>query len=149
MPLAEQITQDMKDAMRARDSLRLETVRMLRGEIRNREIELGQVTLDDAGIEQVIRGLIKQRRESREAYVAAGRTELAEREAAEIEILSAYLPPELDDAALHAIVDEVLAAWPADRPRQAGPIVGQVMGRLAGRADGKRVSAAVQARLEG
>jgi uncharacterized protein YqeY len=148
MSLNEQLSEDLKDAMRSRDELRLSTIRMLRSEIKNREIE-ARGPLDDGAVQAAIRSLVKQRRESIDAYRAAGREDLAAREAAEVDVLQKYLPAELGEAELAAIIDEVLAALPEGAPRQAGPITGQVMKRVAGRADGRRVTEAVKARLGG
>lgn len=148
MSLNDQLNEDLKDAMRSRDELRLTTIRMLRSEIKNREIET-RGPLEDAAIQAAIRSLVKQRRESIDAYRAAEREDLAAREAAEIDVLQKYLPAELSDAELIAIVDDVLAALPEGAPRQPGPITGQVMKRVAGRADGRRVTEAVKARLGG
>lgn len=146
MTLAERLNDDLKQAMRAKDEIALATIRMLRNEIKNREIE-ARGPLDDRAIEAAVRSLVKQRRESIEAYRAAGRDDLADREEAEIKVLQAYLPTELDDAALAAIIDEVLGGLPDGAPRQAGPITGAVMKKVAGRADGKRVAEAVRVRL--
>lgn len=148
MSLNDQLSEDLKDAMRSRDELRLSTIRMLRSEIKNREIE-ARGTLDDQAIQAAIRSLVKQRRESIDAYRAAGREDLAAREAAEVEVLQKYLPAELNEAELDAIIDDVLSTLPEGTPRQPGPITGQVMKRVAGRADGRRVTEAVKARLGG
>ena len=148
MSLNDQLSEDLKDAMRSRDELRLSTIRMLRSEIKNREIE-ARGPLDDNAVQAAIRALVKQRRESIDAYRAAGREDLAAREAAEVDVLQKYLPAELSEAELAAMIDEVLSALPEGAPRQAGPITGQVMKRVAGRADGRRVTEAVKARLGG
>lgn len=146
MSLNDKLAADLKDAMRSRDELRLATIRMLRSEIKNREIE-ARGPLDDAAIQAAVRSLVKQRRESIEAYRSAGRDDLAAREAAEVDVLQGYLPAELDDVALAAVIDEVLAGLPEGAPRQPGPVTGLVMKRVAGRADGRRVTEAVKARL--
>lgn len=145
MSLAETIQNDLKTAMRERDQIRLGALRMLKADIRNREIEVGH-ELGDEEIEAVIRGMLKKRRESIDAYRQAGRDDLADKEAAETAILQAYLPPELDDDALTAIIDEVLAS--AGEQPAFGPLMGQVMKRVGNQADGARVRALLQQRLE-
>ena len=145
MSLAETIQNDLKTAMRERDQTRLGALRMLKADIRNREIDVGH-ELDDEEIQAVVRSMLKKRRESIDAYREAGRDDLADNEAAEAEILQAYLPPELDDDAIVAIIDEVLGA--AGEAPAFGPLMGQVMKRVGGQADGARVRALLQQRLD-
>ena len=145
MALAEQIQDDLKTAMKAKDSLKLAVLRMLKSEIRNKEIEIG-AALDDDGITAIVRSMIKKRKESADAYSDGGREELAAQEKQEAELLGQYLPPALSDDTIQAVIDEVLAETPAER-RQFGPVMGMVMKKLQGQADGGRVNALLKAAL--
>lgn len=139
MNLREQLEADMKQALKARDKLRLETVRGARGAIRNREIERGE-ELDEAGILAVLRSLVKQRVDSIEQYRAGGREELAEKEAAEKAVLEAYLPAAPDEAEVERVVREVIAQVGASGPREMGKVMQPALERLGPAADGKLVS---------
>ena len=141
--LKERITEDMKDAMRSRDTLRLETIRGVRGAVRNKEIEVGE-TLDDAGVQRVIRTLMKQRVDAILQYRSAGRDDLADKEASEKAVLESYLPaaPGLED--VEKAVREVIAEVGASGPRDMGKVMKPVLDRLGPAADGKMVSAAVK-----
>lgn len=143
MSLQEQLDADMKAALRSRESLRLETIRGIRGAIRNREIEEG-AALDDAGVLRVIRALVKQRSDSIEQYRAAGREELAEKEAAERAVLEAYLPAAPDAAEVERVVRAVIAETGASGPRDMGRVMKPALERLGPAADGKQVSAVVR-----
>ncbi len=143
MGLRERLDADMKDALKARDGLRLETVRGVRGAVRNREIEVGE-TLDDAGIERVIRTLVKQRAEAVEQYRAGGRADLAEKEAAERAVLEGYLPAAPDAAEVERVVREVIAETGAAGPKDLGKVMKPALERLGPAADGKAVSAAAR-----
>ena len=116
MSLRERLQDDMKTALKARESVRLDTVRSIRGAVRNKEIEVGG-DLDEDGILRVIRTLAKQRRESIEQYAAAGRQDLVERETAELGVLEAYLPSAPDEAAIEAAVRAVIE----ETPRRSRP----------------------------
>ena len=144
--LAERIDQDMKTAARAKEARRLNTIRMLKSQMKYREIEKGNA-LDDADVISVIGSMIKQRKDSAAQYTAGGRPELAENENAEIAILEAYLPSQLTDAELQALVQESVAAARAKGPRDMGAVMKAVMPKIAGRAEGKRVSDAVKSAL--
>ena len=139
MNLRERLEADMKQALKARDRLRLETVRGARGAIRNREIERGE-DLDEAGIAAVLRSLVKQRLDSIEQYRAGGREELAEKEAAEKAVLEAYLPDAPDEAAVERVVREVIAEVAASGPGELGKVMKPALERLGPAADGKLVS---------
>ncbi len=143
MSLRDRLDTDMKDAMRSRDSLRLETIRGVRGMIRNREIDAGE-SLDDAGVQGVIRTLMKQRVDAIEQYRAAGRDDLADKEASEKELLESYLPaaPGLEE--VEQVVREVIAEVGASGPREMGKVMKPVLDRLGPAADGKIVSATVK-----
>jgi len=144
--LADQIDADMKNAARAKDARRLGTIRMLKSQMKYREIEKGQ-TLDDADVIAVIGSMIKQRKDSAAQYSAGGRPELAENENAEIAILEAYLPSQLTDAELSALVQDSVTASGARGPKDMGAVMKALMPKIAGRAEGKRVSDAVKSAL--
>ena len=143
MSLSTRLEADMKDALRSRDSVRLETIRGARGAIRNKEIETGE-TLDDAGVIRVLRSLVKQRADSIEQYQSAGRDDLADKEAAEQAVLESYLPaaPAAED--VERVVAEVIAEVGASGPRDMGKVMKPALERLGGAADGKLVSATVK-----
>jgi uncharacterized protein YqeY len=138
----------MKEALRARESLRLETIRGVRGAIRNREIETGE-TLDNEGILRVIRTLVKQRAEAIEQYERGGRDDLVAAETAEKEILEAYLPAAPDAVAVEAAVRAVIAEVGASEPRDMGRVMKPVLERLGAGADGAVVSQVVRKILAG
>ena len=151
MSLKDKITEDMKNAMRARDSFRLGTIRLLLAAAKQREID-ERVVLDDVAMVAIVDKLIKQRKDSVSAFTQANRMDLADTEAAEIKVLEAYLPQRLSanevSAAVHAIVAELStelgrAVGPADM----GKVMGTVKTRLAGKADMGQVSASVKAAL--
>lgn len=148
MTLKDQVQADMSAAMKAREQLRLDTLRMVKSAIRNREVaEIRE--LSETEVLQVLRSLIKQRRDSVEQFQKAGRTELAEKESAEIAIIEAYLPPELSVEELKRVVDEVIGELGHPSIQQMGLVMKTVMARLSGQAaDGKRVSDLVRARLQ-
>jgi uncharacterized protein YqeY len=139
MSLRETLDADLKEAMKSRDPLRRETIRGVRGAIRNKEIETGQ-SLDDDGILRLIRTLVKQRAESVEQYAAGGRAELAEKEAAEKAILESYLPAAPDAAEIEKVVREVIAEVGAEGPKDMGRVMKPALARLGPAADGKVVS---------
>jgi hypothetical protein len=141
--LREKLDADMKAAMKSRDSLRLETIRGVRGAIRNKEIEVGE-DLDDDGILRVIRSLAKQRADSIEQYTAAGRTELAEKEAAEKAVLESYLPAAPNSDEVEQVIREVIAEVGAGGPKDIGRVMKPVLDRLGPAADGKLVSQTVK-----
>ena len=148
MALKERLDQDMKQAMRDRAQLKLDTVRMLKSAIKYREIELMK-PLDDAGIEGVVATEIKRRRDSVEQYKAGNRQDLADKEAAEIVILQAYLPQQLTEAEVRAKVDEVVKRVGAQGPKDMGAVMKALLPEVQGRAEGKLVSELVKARLSG
>ncbi len=143
MSLREQLASDMKDAMKSRDSVRLETIRGVRGAIRNKEIEVGG-ELDDDGIQKVLRTLVKQRADSIEQYQGAGRTDLAEKEATEKAVLEAYLPAAPSEADVERVVAEVIAEVGAAGPKDMGKVMKPALEKLGAGADGKLVSATVK-----
>jgi hypothetical protein len=143
MSLIERLDSDMKDALRGRDRVRLETIRGIRGAIRNKEIELGK-TLDADGVVRVIRSLAKQRAESIEQYRAAGRDDLADKESTEKAVLESYLPAAPDEAEIERVVREVMAESGAAGPKDMGRVMKPALERLGPAADGKLVSQVVR-----
>ncbi len=148
MALKERLDQDMKSAMREKAQLRLDTIRMLKSAIKYREIEIMK-PLDDAGVEGVVATEIKRRRDSVEQYKAGNRQDLADKEAAEIAILQAYLPQQLGEAELRAKVEEVVKRVGAQGPKDMGAVMKALLPEVQGRAEGKLVSELVKARLSG
>ena len=151
MSLKERITEDMKAAMRARDSLRLGAIRLLQAAIQQKEVDERR-TLDDAAVVAVIDKLVKQRKDSIGAFEQAGRTDLAEQEKAELAVLAHYQPERLDAAAITAAVQAIVAELAAElgrapMPADMGKLMGAAKARLAGQADMGAVSAAVKAAL--
>ena len=148
MALKEQLDQDLKAAMREKAELKLSTIRMLKSAIKYREIELMK-PLDDAGIQGVVASEIKRRRDSVEQYRAANRADLADKEDAEIRLLQAYLPQQLGEAELRALVDAAVAKVGAQGPKDMGAVMKALLPEVQGRAEGKVVSDLVKARLSG
>jgi uncharacterized protein YqeY len=149
MSLMTRISQDIAAAMRAKDQARLAPLRMAKAALMNKEVEKGR-ELDETESQQVIASLIKQRRDSIEQFRKGGRDELADREAAEIKTLEAYLPPPVDPAEIERAVAEAVAETGATSAKDMGRVMKAVMSRLAGRAvDGKAVNEMVRRRLGG
>jgi hypothetical protein len=148
MALRERLDEDLKSAMRAKDSLRMNTIRGLKSAVKYREIELMK-PLDDAGILGVAATEIKRRRDSVEQYRAGNRPDLADKEEAEIRLLQDYLPQQLPAAELEAKVDEVIARVGAKGPKDMGAVMKALLPDVQGRADGKVVSELVKQRLAG
>ena len=148
--LKDRLQTDLTTAMKARDELRLATLRMALTAIKNAEVSGGEAReIDDEEVLAVVRRETKKRRESAEAYDAAGRPELAERERAEGVVLEEYLPAQLGDAELSALVEEAVTEAGATGPQQMGQVMKLLTPRIAGRADGGRVAAEVKRRLTG
>ena len=148
MALREKLDEDLKSAMRAKDSLRMNTVRALKSAVKYREIELMK-PLDEAGILGVIATEIKRRRDSVEQYRAGNRPDLADKEDAEIKILQEFLPQQLTPAEVEAKVIEVIARVGAQGPKDMGAVMKALLPDVQGRADGKVVSELVKQRLAG
>jgi uncharacterized protein YqeY len=146
MPLRDQITDDMKTAMRAKDAARLGTIRLLLAAIKQREVD-ERIVLDDAAIVGVVDKLIKQRKDSITAFQSAGRTDLVDKESAELLVLQAYLPARLSADEISAAVAAIVAALNASGPGDMGKVMAAVKAQLAGKADMGAVSAAVKAAL--
>jgi uncharacterized protein YqeY len=148
--LKTRISDEMKTAMKAGDKVRVGTLRMLMAAIQNKEVEGAAAReLSDDEVRAVAQKEVKKRNDSIEAFDAAGRTELADKEREEKTILEAYAPARLDDAEVDAIVDEALAATGATTMQEMGKVMGAVMAQAKGRVDGSVVQAKVKARLGG
>ena len=145
----ERITNDIAQAMRAREQTRLAALRMAKAALMNSEVQRGRV-LEDGEAQQVIASLIKQRRDSIEQFRKGGRDDLADKEAAEITILEAYVPPPLGAAEIDAAVDAAIAETGAASAKDLGRVMKAVMNRFAGRTvDGKVINEAVRKKLGG
>ena len=153
MSLKDQITEDMKTAMRAKDSERLGTIRLLQAAMKQKEVD-ERVVLDDVAVVAIVDKLIKQRKDSITAFEGAGRQDLADKEKSEMAVLQAYLPERMSAEETLAAVKAIVAELGAELGRAVGPgDMGKVMGvvktRLAGKSDMGQVSAAVKAALAG
>ena len=148
MLLKDQITEDMKTAMRARDSERLGTIRLLLAAIKQKEVD-ERIVVDDVAVVAIVDKLIKQRKDSIEAFQKADRKDLADKEAAEQVVLQAYLPARMSSDEVTAAVKAIVAELGASGPGDMGKVMGAVKAKLAGKADMGQVSAAVKATLAG
>ncbi len=146
MSLKDQITEDMKSAMRAKDSERLSTIRMLLAAVKQKEVD-ERVTVDDAALIAIVDKLIKQRKDSISQFTAAGRNDLADKETAELKVLEIYLPQRLSADEIAAEVAAIVAELGASGPGDMGKVMAAVKAKLAGKADMGLVSAAVKAAL--
>ena len=147
MTFVEQVNKDIADAMRAKDQDTLGPLRMLKTALTLKRVERGK-DLDDNEARQVVSTLVKQRKDSVEQFTNAGRTDLADKEKAEIAILEAYLPPPVSREELERAVDDAVRSTGASSPKEMGAVMKAVMAGLAGRnADGKLVNELVRARL--
>ncbi|HCC84317.1 MAG TPA: glutamyl-tRNA amidotransferase [Candidatus Pacebacteria bacterium] len=142
MLLKQTLMEDMKQAMREGNALKRDTVRTIMSEVKNFEIDNGQQ--DDAGVQKIVAKLVKQFQDALGDFKTAQREDLISETQTKLDILQAYLPQQMSETELQAIVAEVIAAAPA---KVMGPIIGLVMKRVAGQADGGRVSTAVKAAL--
>ncbi|MDQ5908507.1 MAG: uncharacterized protein QG599_598 [Pseudomonadota bacterium] len=148
MPLKEQIQDDMKAAMRARDKQRLGTIRLILAAIKQREVD-ERIELNDAQTFAVLEKMLKQRRESLTQYQSAGREDLAAQESFEIEIIQTYLPTPLSEADLDALIASAMSATGAQSVRDMGKVMALIKDQAQGRADIALVSARVKARFGG
>jgi uncharacterized protein len=148
MSLKARITDDMKTAMRAKDTARLGTIRLLLAAIKQKEID-ERVELDDAAVSSIVEKLIKQRKDSINQFQAAGRDDLVTAEQAELVVLQAYLPEQLSDAEVEAAVAAAIVESGASSAKDMGKVMGLLKPRLAGRADMGQASALIKARLAG
>ena len=148
MSLKNQITDDMKTAMRAKDAARLGTIRLLLAAIKQKEVD-ERIELDDSAVVTIVDKLIKQRKDSIAAFTQAGRTDLADKESAETRVLQEYLPARLSEAEVEAQVGAIVAELGAKGPGDMGKVMGAAKSRLAGKADMAQLSAVVRRALAG
>lgn len=148
MSLKNQINEDMKTAMKARDAAKLAAIRLLMAAMKQKEVD-ERIELDDAGVIAVIEKMIKQRKDSIAQYEAAKRQDLADAEKFEVDVLAAYMPQALSAAEIEAIVAVAVAESGAKSPAEMGKVVALVKPRVAGRADMGEVSKLIRARLSG
>ena len=148
MSLKERISEDMKTAMRAKDSARLGTIRLLLAAIKQKEVD-ERITLDDTQVTAVIDKMLKQRRDSISQFESAGRQDLVDAEKFELDVLTAYMPQQMDAAEVAAVIAEVIAAVGAAGPADMGKVMGPLKAKLAGRTDMAQASALVKAALSG
>lgn len=146
MSLKARISDDMKSAMKAGDKDRLKVVRLILAAIKQVEVDK-RIELDDAAVLGVLEKMVKQRRDSVEQFEKGGRQDLADIELAEIKVLEEYLPEQLSDDELDAMIDEVISATGAESIRDMGKVMGAVKSQAAGRADMGAVGAKVKAKL--
>jgi uncharacterized protein YqeY len=148
MALREQLNEDIKTAMKAREQDRLAALRLMLSAVKQREVD-ERITLDDAGVIGVVEKMIKQRKDSISQYEKAQRQDLADKEKYEISVLESYLPQQLSQAEIDAVIGEAIASTGAKSAADMGKVMGVVKPRLAGRADMGKVSGLVKARLAG
>ena len=148
MPLKDKLQQDMKDALRGGDKRSLGVIRLILAAIKQREVD-ERIELDDAQVTSVLDKMAKQRRDSLEQYEKAGRDDLAEQETFELELLKAYLPAQLGEAEVDALIDDAIQTTGASSMKDMGKVMGQLKNKLQGRADMGAVSARIKARLSG
>jgi len=148
MTMKTRLDDDLKQAMRARDTVRRDVIRYLRSEIRNQEIRV-QEDLDDDGVVQVLSRQAQQRRDSIEAFQEADRTDLVEKEQAELAIIIEYLPPQMTSDEIASLVQQVVAEVGAAGPGDMGKVMSQIMPKVRGRAEGREVSSIVMETLRG
>jgi uncharacterized protein len=146
MSLKQQITEDMKNAMRAKDAARLGAIRLLLAAMKQREVD-ERIELDDAAVVAIVDKLLKQRRDSFSQYQAAGRMDLADQEAFEIQVLTAYMPQQLSTEEVAELVKQAVAETGATGPRDMGKVMAWLKPKLAGRADMNSVSGLVKGAL--
>jgi len=146
MTLKDRINEDMKAAMRAKDAERLGAIRLLNAAIKQKEVD-ERITLDDVAVVGIVDKMLKQRKDSIEAFEKAARTDLADKEKAEVAVLQAYLPARLSAEEVAAEVKAIVAELGAKGPGDMGKVMGAVKQRLAGKADMGQVSAAVKSAL--
>ena len=146
MSLRAQILSDIKDAMRAREQEKLVTLRMLSAAIKQREVD-ERIELTDADVLRIAEKLIKQRRDAAQQYQDGGRPELADKELSELALLEVYLPAQLSEAAVAALIEECVAQAGASGPQDMGKVMGLIKPRIQGQADMGAVSQLIKARL--
>jgi uncharacterized protein len=147
MEIREQLMADVKEAMKSKDQLKLNTLRFLQAAVKNREIELRPNAITSDEVMGVIKKLVKQRKESIEQYQNGGRQDLADQEAAELKVLEGYLPAQMGRDQVEKVVTEVIAALGAKTVKDMGPVMKEVIARTAGTADNKTVSEVIKSKL--
>ncbi|MDE7315414.1 MAG: GatB/YqeY domain-containing protein [Mucispirillum sp.] len=146
MTLKEQILEDIKHYMKEKDNVALNAVRMLKSDVKNAEIAAIK-ELDDEGIVKVVASSIKKRKDSAEIYIKNGRQDLADKELTEIKVLEKYLPAQLDDEAVKAVINEVIASLDDSMKKNFGAVMKNVMAKVGSSAEGKRVSELIKGML--
>ena len=146
MTLKDRILQDVKDAMRAKDKPRLSTIRLITAAIKQREVD-ERIELDDSQVIAVLDKMAKQRRESISQFEKAGRDDLIAQEESELKLIQSYLPEQLDEAEIMALIGAAIEATGASSIKDMGKVMGQLKPKLQGRADMAAVSALIKARL--
>jgi uncharacterized protein len=146
MSLEARLVQEMKEAMKSNDKLRLSTIRMIRSTVKNKEIELRK-PLDDGEIQKAIQGMVRKGEESVEQFKLGGRMDLVEKESKEIEILKSFLPQALTREEILKIIDETIEETQSTSLKDIGKLMKSVMPKLQGKADGKLVNQLVKERL--
>lgn len=148
MSLSQQLTDDLKQAMRAKDAVRLRTIRSLRAALLEAD-KRDATDLTEADALAVVQKQAKQRRDAIEQFEQAGRDDLAQKERDELALIETYLPKQLSDAEIRSAVQAIIDALGATSMQQMGPVMGRAMGQLRGKADGKRVQQVVRSLLSG
>ena len=148
MEIREKLTQDMKEAMRAKDQLKLEAIRFLQAAIKNKEIEMRPDPITPEEVLGVLRRLVKQRKESIEQYQAAQRQDLVDKEAAELKILENYLPAQMSKDQIESLVVATIAELKAASLKDMGPVMKAVLAKTGSSADNKTVSEVIKAKLQ-
>jgi len=148
MSLKQTISNDMKNAMRAKDSVKLDNIRLLRAAIQRVEVD-ERIELDDNGVVAVVQKMVKQSQDAVQQFTDGGRDDLAKTEQACIEVLSTYLPAQLDDSSIAEKVSSAIASTGASSMKDMGKVMGKLKAELAGQADMSVVSAMVKAKLSG
>jgi hypothetical protein len=147
MEIREKITADVKSAMLAKDSVKLNTLRFLQSAIKNKEIDSRPTPITADDVMAVIKKLVKQRKESIEQFTTANRMDLADQESAELKVLEAYMPTQMSQADVEKIVNDVIASVGAKSVKDMGTVMKETQARTAGQADGKMISEIIKAKL--
>jgi len=146
MSLEERLLEEMKQAMKSNDKLRLSTIRMIRSALKNKEIELRK-SLEDEEVAKVIQAMVRKGEESVEQFQIGGRTDLVDKEKKEIEILKSFLPQPLSQEEILQIIDQSIQETQASSPKDIGKVMKSVMPKIGGKADGKLINQLVKERL--
>lgn len=149
MGLKEKILEDMKQALKTQKADRLGAIRFLQAAVKNREIELRPETINDAEIMNVVKKMVKQRKDSIEAFEKAGRQDLADKEKFELTVIEEYLPKQISAEEVGKVVGDVIAALNATSIKQMGAVIKEVQARTNGAADNRLISELVKGRLQG